>query len=219
MRGLLARAGITVNLFAPLKANVQRPAGAKQRIIRGIFGQLLQAGRRGFSVLACHSDGPMQIALYQPDIPQNAGTILRLGACMALPVHIIEPAGFDASDRSLRRAGLDYLGHAVICRHASFAAFEAWRADAGHRLLLLTTKGQTCYTDFSFAQGDVLLLGRESAGAPDDVHARADARLAIPVAEGLRSLNVAVAAAMVLGEALRQTDGFPDKTRAEGANT
>lgn len=158
----------------------------------------------------------MQLALYEPDIPQNAGTIMRLAACMAVPVHIIEPAGFDASDRTLRRAGLDYLGHATIHRHASFTAFEGWRADAGHRLLLLTTHGKSCYTGFAFAPGDILLLGRESAGAPEEVHARADARLAIPVAVGLRSLNVAVAAAMVLGEALRQTDGFPERAKQEG---
>jgi tRNA (cytidine/uridine-2'-O-)-methyltransferase len=219
LHGLLARAGVTVNLFAPLKANVQRAAGAKQRIVRGIFSQLLHGRGRGFSVLACQSDGPMQIALYQPDIPQNAGTILRLGACMAVPVHIIEPAGFDASDRTLRRAGLDYLDRAVICRHASFAAFEAWRADKDHRLVLLTTRGESCYTDFRYRAGDVLLLGRESAGAPDDVHAAADARLAIPVAAGLRSLNVAVATAMVLGEALRQTGGFPHRESGEGGKS
>lgn len=161
----------------------------------------------------------MQIALYQPDIPQNAGTILRLAACMAVPAHIIEPAGFDASDRALRRAGLDYLRHAVIRRHASFNAFEGWRADAGQRLLLLTTRGETCYTNFDFQAGDILLLGRESAGAPREVHSRADARLVIPLAAGLRSLNVAVAAAMALGEALRQTGGFPDHGTAEGGES
>lgn len=162
----------------------------------------------------------MHLALYQPDIPQNAGTILRLAACMAAPVHIIEPAGFDASDRALKRAGLDYLDRADIRRHASFGAFERWRAGADHRLLLLTTKGESCYTDFAFAPGDILLLGRESAGAPDDVHESADARLAIPLAPGLRSLNVAAAAAMALGEALRQTGGFPARegrgARAKG---
>lgn len=153
----------------------------------------------------------MQLALYQPDIPQNTGTILRLAACMATPVHIIEPAGFDASDRALKRAGLDYLAHADIRRHLSCGAFEDWRAGAGHRLLLLTTRGETCYTDFKFAASDIVMLGRESAGAPEEIHALADARLSIPVAAGLRSLNVAVAAAMVLGEALRQTGGFPDR--------
>lgn len=151
----------------------------------------------------------MQLALYQPDIPQNAGTIFRLAACMAVPVHVIEPAGFDASDRALRRAGLDYLDHAEIRRHGSFDAFEVWRKEACHRLVLLTTRAETPYTAFEFTPGDILLLGRESAGVPDDVHDRADARLAVPLAAGLRSLNVAAAAAMVLGEALRQTDGFP----------
>lgn len=151
----------------------------------------------------------MQLALYQPDIPQNTGTILRLAACLDVPVHIIEPAGFDASDRALRRAGLDYLDKARIHRHASFAAFEDWRREAGDRLVLATTKGETMYTTFRFSRGDILMLGRESAGAPDAVHGAGDARLVIPMASGLRSLNVAVAAAMVLGEALRQTEGFP----------
>jgi tRNA (cytidine/uridine-2'-O-)-methyltransferase len=151
----------------------------------------------------------MQIALYQPDIPQNTGTILRLAACMDVPVHIIKPAGFDASDRALRRAGLDYLDKARIRRHASFAAFEDWRREAGERLVLATTSGETVYTAFRFSRGDILMLGRESAGVPEAVRATCDARLAIPMAAGLRSLNVAVAAAMVLGEALRQTKGFP----------
>lgn len=151
----------------------------------------------------------MQLALYQPDIPQNTGTILRLGACLGVPVHVIEPASFDASDRALRRAGLDYMEHAKIRRHASFEAFEAWRAERGNRLLLLTTRARTPYTDFDFTPGDILLLGRESAGAPDSVHTSADRRLLIPLKPGLRSLNIAVSAAMVLGEALRQTDGFP----------
>lgn len=151
----------------------------------------------------------MQLALYQPDIPQNTGTILRLGACLGVPVHVIEPAGFDASDRALRRAGLDYMEHARIHRHASFEAFEAWRAERGNRLLLLTTRANVPYTEFGFTPRDILLLGRESAGAPESVHARADRRLLIPMRAERRSLNIAVSAAMVLGEALRQTDGFP----------
>lgn len=151
----------------------------------------------------------MQLALYQPDIPQNTGTILRLAACLAVPVHIIEPAGFDASDRALKRAGLDYLEHVALTRHVSFAEFEAWRRAASVRLVLLTTRGDTPYTAFAFRATDVLLLGRESAGVPEAVHDVADARLRVPMAPGLRSLNVAAAAAMVLGEALRQTAGFP----------
>jgi tRNA (cytidine/uridine-2'-O-)-methyltransferase len=144
----------------------------------------------------------MRLALYQPDIPQNAGTILRLAACLDVAVDVIGPAGFDMSDRNLRRAGLDYLNHVEIVRHVSFAAFLAARRG---RLVLLTTTGDTAYTDFAFARDDVLLLGRESAGVPENVHALADARLRIPMRAGLRSLNIAVAAAMVLGEALRQT--------------
>lgn len=156
----------------------------------------------------------MRIALYQPDIPQNTGTILRLGACLGVPVDVIGPAGFDLSDRNLRRAGLDYLDHAALQRHDDFAAFEHWRrttpAHGGvpRRVILLTTKAETTYTDFAFTAADILMLGRESAGAPEPVHAAADARIRIPIRQGLRSLNIAVATALVLGEALRQTGGF-----------
>lgn len=148
----------------------------------------------------------LQLALFQPDIPQNAGTMLRLCACLGLAA-LIEPAGFPTSDRHFRRAGLDYLGDLPLARHASFAAFEAWRRGVGRRLVLLTTAGETGYLDFAFAPDDVLMVGRESAGAPPVVHAAADARLRVPMRAGFRSLNVAVAAAMVAGEALRQTRG------------
>lgn len=154
----------------------------------------------------------MRLALYQPDIPQNTGTILRLAACLGVPVDVIGPAGFDFSDRSLKRAGLDYLEHVEIVRHDSFAAFEAWRGAAAcppPRLVLLTTHAAESHAAFSFHPDDVLLLGRESAGVPDSVHQLADARVRIPIRAGLRSLNIAVAAAMVLGEALRQTNGYP----------
>ena len=161
------------------------------------------------------ADGPdglenlsMRLALYEPDIPQNTGTILRLAACLGVAVDVIEPAGFDMTDRALRRAGLDYLAHVEIERHQSFAAFDAARRSRGSRLVLLTTRGAMAYTDFAFAQMDTLLLGRESAGVPQAVHAVADASVRIPIRDGLRSLNVAVAAAMVLGEALRQTGGL-----------
>ena len=150
----------------------------------------------------------MQLALYQPDIPQNTGTILRLAACLAVPVHIIEPAGFDASDRALRRAGLDYLDHTEITRHRSFDAFRGWQQAEHCRLVLATTKGDTPYTAWPFADRDIILLGREGAGVPESVHAAADARLAIPMAPNMRSLNVATAAAMILGEALRQLEAF-----------
>lgn len=149
------------------------------------------------------------LALYQPDIPQNTGTIMRLCACLGVEVHVVEPAGFDLSDRTLRRAGLDYLEHVRLVRHLSWQDFEAWRGETSRRLLLLTTGADRSYADFAYAAGDILLLGRESAGVPEDVHELAEARLVIPIAAGLRSLNVATAAAMVLGEALRQTDGFP----------
>ena len=153
----------------------------------------------------------MRVALYQPDIPQNTGTILRLSACLGVPIDLIGPAAFDFSDRSFRRSGLDYLDHAEVCRHESFAAFDAALrvASPPPRLVLLTTHADETHTGFHFHKSDVLLLGRESAGVPDSVHQRADARIRVPMRSGLRSLNIAVAAAMVLGEALRQTDGFP----------
>ena len=147
----------------------------------------------------------MRVALFQPDIPQNTGTILRLCACLDVEAHIIEPAGFPVSDRHFRRAGMDYLDQVTIQRHVSWTAFEQWRAGAGCRLLLFSTKGATSSLDHDYADDDMLLLGRESAGVPDEVAHAADARLVIPIAPGLRSLNVAMAAAMALGEALRQT--------------
>ncbi|AND87983.1 tRNA (cytidine/uridine-2'-O-)-methyltransferase [Bradyrhizobium diazoefficiens] len=146
----------------------------------------------------------MQIALFQPDIPQNTGTILRLCACLGLAAHIIEPAGFPVSDRHFRRAGMDYLDQVSITRHVSWPQFEEWRAAQGCRLLLFTTKAATDYRDFRYQTSDILLFGRESAGVTDAVVEAADARLVIPIAPGLRSLNVAMTAAMAAGEALRQ---------------
>ena len=151
----------------------------------------------------------LRLALYQPDIPQNAGTLLRTAACLGIGVDLIEPAGFAVTDRNLRRAGMDYLDAAVLTRHSGWTAFEAARRAAGRRLVLLTTRGATPYLDFAFRDGDVVMVGRESAGVPDEVHACADARLIVPMLAGMRSLNVAVAAALVLGEALRQIRGFP----------
>jgi tRNA (cytidine/uridine-2'-O-)-methyltransferase len=150
----------------------------------------------------------MRIALYEPDIPQNTGTILRLAACLGVEAHIIEPAGFPTSDRAFRRAGMDYLDRVALRRHASWPAFEAWRRENELRLLLFTTAATASYLDHAYRPGDVLMFGRESAGVPDAVHAAADTRLTIPMRPGLRSLNVAMAAAMALGEAIRQTDGF-----------
>ena len=151
----------------------------------------------------------MQLALYQPDIPQNAGTILRLCACLGVTAHVIEPAGFPISDKNFRRAGMDYLDQIDIRRHIGWTDFEIWRKSTGARLILATTRGATPYPDFAFRPDDILLMGRESAGVPDDVHEKADARLLIPMRAGLRSINVAVSAAMILGEALRQMDAFP----------
>jgi tRNA (cytidine/uridine-2'-O-)-methyltransferase len=149
----------------------------------------------------------MRLALFEPDIPQNTGTLLRLAACFAVPVDLIEPFGFVPDDRRLKRAVLDYEAQATICRHNSWAAFLA-RRGANSRLVLLTTHGGMMLHRFAFAATDTLLLGRESAGVPDFVHRRADARVRIPMREGARSLNVAVAGAIALAEALRQTGGF-----------
>lgn len=159
----------------------------------------------------------MRIALYQPDIPQNTGTILRLGACLGVPVDIIEPAGFSLSDKALKRAGLDYLTHLDMHRHESFAAFEAWRQEQRGRLVLLTTAAAQRYTAAVFAPGDILLLGRESVGVPPEVHVKVDMSVRVPMRAGMRSLNVAVAGAMVLGEALRQTGQFPAEPVGSGA--
>lgn len=150
----------------------------------------------------------LRLALFEPDIPQNAGTLFRLGACLNIAIDLIEPAGFDASDRNLKRAGLDYLPHLHLKRHISFAHFEDWRSQNDFRLVLATTKAAIRYTDFNFSARDILMLGRESAGAPEFVHAAADSRIFIPIKPGLRSLNVALAGAMLLGEAMRQTGGF-----------
>ena len=151
----------------------------------------------------------MILALYCPDIAQNAGTCVRTGACLGVPVHIIEPAGFPVSAAAFRRAGMDYIDSAAIERHASFAAFDAARRAAGRRLVLFTTAAAGPHLDFRFEADDVLLFGRESAGVPGEVHAAADARVRIPMQAGRRSLNVAVSAAIGLAEALRQTGGFP----------
>jgi len=151
----------------------------------------------------------MHIALYQPDIPPNTGTIIRMAACLEVQVHIIEPCGFPFGVKSFRRAGMDYIDQSKITRHQSWDDFLDAMGD--HRILLLSTKAADNYTEFKYQENDVLLLGRESAGVPDDVHDRADHRLIIPMSEGTRSLNIAMSAAMVLGEALRQTNGFPPK--------
>src|ERR1041384_1193798 len=148
----------------------------------------------------------MQLALYKPDIAPNTGTILRLCACLGVTAHIVEPAGFPVSDRAFRRAGMDYLDQVTLRRHTSWAAFEEWRRAERLRLALFTTRGSTSYLDHRYGD-DVLLFGRESAGVPDHVHAAADARLTIPMRAGLRSLNVAMACAMAVGEAIRQGRG------------
>lgn len=160
---------------------------------------------------------PLCLALYQPDIPQNAGTMLRLCACLGIEAALIEPAAFPLTDRHFRRAGLDYLDQVMMTRHLSWRNFEQWRATNGRRLLLLSTQAASPYHAFAFRPGDIVMVGRESAGAPEEVHGAADARLLIPLRAGARSLNVAVAASMVLGEALRQIDGFPKGDFFDGA--
>jgi len=156
----------------------------------------------GISRYPLHMD--LRVALYQPDIPGNTGTILRMAACLGFAVDLIEPAGFDISDRSLKRAGMDYLAQAALTRHADWRHFEDWRKKAGRRIVLLSTKAAIPYTDYRFQGNDILLFGRESSGVPDAVHNSADARLLIPMVPGTRSLNLAVSVAMTAGEALRQ---------------
>ncbi|MFJ1308821.1 tRNA (cytidine(34)-2'-O)-methyltransferase [Agrobacterium sp. P15N1-A] len=146
----------------------------------------------------------IRIALYQPDIPGNTGTILRLAACLGLGVDIIEPAGFDISDRNLKRAGMDYIASAALTRHVSWDRFEEWRATTGRRLVLASTKAALPYTKIAYRKDDILLFGRESAGVPDHVHEKAEVRIIIPMVAGQRSINVAMSAAMIAGEALRQ---------------
>ena len=148
----------------------------------------------------------MQIALFEPDIPQNTGTMLRLAACLGLDAHLIEPAGFPVSDRAFRRAGMDYLHQVSLTRHASWPEFERWRAAQGLRLVLFTTGATASYLDHRYEPRDILLFGRESAGVPEHVHDAAQVRLRIPMRAGLRSLNVAMTCAMAVGEALRQTN-------------
>lgn len=159
-----------------------------------------------------------RIVLYQPDIPHNTGAILRFAACLGLAVEIVEPAGFDLSDRGMKRAGMDYLERAVLIRHPSFAAFDEDRRRDEARLLLLTTKATRSYLDFDYRRGDRLLFGRESAGVPAGVHAAADERLVVPMRPGLRSINLAMTVAMVAGEALRQA-GWPAPAGEQDGDT
>ena len=151
------------------------------------------------------------LALYQPDIAQNAGAMLRTCACLGVRAAIIEPAGFPVSDRHFRRAGMDYLDHVAIDRHISWRAFSEWRRASGRRLVLLTTRAEQTLWDFAFRSGDILMVGRESAGVPQEVHDDADARVRIAIQPAMRSLNVGVAAGIALGEALRQL-GRPGAT-------
>lgn len=154
----------------------------------------------------------MRLALFQPDIPQNTGTLLRLGACLDLPIDIIEPCGFMFNEKAMRRAGMDYLDMVSYRRHDSWEDFLKYRAehpDEYGRIVLLTTHASMPYTDFEFCKNDIILMGRESAGVPLSVHNIADARLLIPMNKNARSINVALSAVMVVGEALRQTNSFP----------
>ncbi len=151
----------------------------------------------------------MRIALYEPDIPQNTGTILRLTACLGLEAHIIEPTGFPSSDRAFRRAGMDYLDKVSLIRHMSWTAFNAWRRAQRLRLVLFTTAAERSYLDHAYGRDDILLFGRELSGVPPDVHEAAEVRLKIPIREDLRSLNIAMAAAMAAGEMVRQLGYAP----------
>jgi tRNA (cytidine/uridine-2'-O-)-methyltransferase len=152
---------------------------------------------------------PLRIALYEPDIPQNTGTILRLCACLGVEAHLVGPAGFPSTDRAFRRAGMDYLDQVTIERHISWEAFNRWRQEAGLRVAVFSTQARVSYLDHAFRADEILLFGRESAGLPEEVHEAADVRLRIPMRPGLRSINLAVSCAMGIAEALRQTNRFP----------
>jgi tRNA (cytidine/uridine-2'-O-)-methyltransferase len=151
---------------------------------------------------------PVELALFQPDIPQNTGALLRLGACLGVRLHIIHPTGFAFSERAVKRGALDYFEHADYAEHVNYGAFDAWRRGAGRRLVLLTTKAAQSAYGIAYRAGDVLMVGRESAGVPAEVAETADLRVRIPMRPGLRSINVAMAATLVLSEALRQTEHF-----------
>jgi tRNA (cytidine/uridine-2'-O-)-methyltransferase len=151
----------------------------------------------------------LRLALFQPDIPQNTGTMLRMAACLGIGADIIEPAGFPVSDRHFRRSGMDYLDDVDLQRHVNFASFETARKTSGARLVILSTRGKQTHLGFRFQPGDILMVGRESAGLPDEAHVAADATLRIPMLPAMRSLNVAVSAALAVGEALRQINAFP----------
>ena len=151
---------------------------------------------------------PVDLALYQPDIANNTGTLIRLGACLGTTIHLIHPTGFPFSPKALARAGLDYVDHAAVHEHVSWTAFDAWRRIRGRRLVLLTTKAETSAYAVDYETDDILMVGRESAGVPDAVAEACDLRIRIPMRDGLRSINVALAATLILGEAKRQTDGF-----------
>lgn len=152
----------------------------------------------------------LRLALYQPDIPQNAGTLIRLSACLGIALDVIEPCGFLWDEKRMRRAGMDYVDHARVTRHESYGVFR--QNLAGSRLVLLTTAGGVRLDGFSFQPGDVIMVGRESAGVPDEVAAQADIRLRIPMAAGLRSLNVALAATLAVGQALGQLNAYPPES-------
>ncbi len=150
----------------------------------------------------------MRLALYEPDIPQNTGAIMRLCSCFATPLDIIEPCGFALNDRKMRRAGMDYIEQLDLTRHSDWDAFYQHTRENNHRIILLTTKATTSFVDFSFQTGDILMAGRESVGVPESVHAQVDERITIPMAPAARSINVSQSCAIVLSEALRQTNGF-----------
>jgi tRNA (cytidine/uridine-2'-O-)-methyltransferase len=151
---------------------------------------------------------PVDLALYQPDIANNTGTLIRLGACLGTTIHIIHPTGFAFSPKALARAGMDYVDHAAVREHVSWSTFNDWRRAEGRRLVLLTTKAETSAYGVNYGADDIVMVGRESAGVPDAVAEACDVRVRIPMRDGMRSINVALAATLILGEAKRQTDGF-----------
>ena len=199
-----------MRLFASIELDVhsrERRVSPRPSIVRHGFL------RRQPFAFAHPMTAPLLLALFEPDIAQNTGAMMRTCACLGVDAAIIEPAGFQINDSRFKRAAMDYINALTIERHSSWACFAAWRAASRRRLALLTTKGETCLWDFAFREKDIILVGRESSGVPEDVRVSADVRLLIPIQPGLRSLNVGIAATIAMTEALRQLGRLPSSRK------
>jgi tRNA (cytidine/uridine-2'-O-)-methyltransferase len=206
-----------MRLFASIELDVHSPKpraslSRSRRSPNGFFPRQTFA----FTHNMTKPDAPFLLALFEPDIAQNTGAMMRTCACLGIDAAIIEPAGFRINDSRFRRAAMDYLKAVSIASHDSWASFAAWRAANQRRLVLLTTKGETCLWDFTFREKDIILVGRESSGVPETVHVSSDVRVYIPIQPPLRSLNVGIAATIAMTEALRQLGRLPSSRKGEG---